>query len=799
LVDHLRAVAGGCGNANGSPEDRLAFLAGLAHDAAKAAADWQAYANRGGTPPKGPPHAPTGAALFAFWAEDLLSIWCAADPLELTRLLDLALDWTRLIDQHHGALDDLSDLPPWDQERTAEEHEPATLLATCDCSGLDALVRCHFPALTVRLSDFPAFLESFNGEWAYRQRTGRITHCDQSRKRGALDLLGLRLPGLGARLIYADRRHAGDWKPVALTAYHADRALPHFEQRCLKHAEEARKDGVAPGLLQARRAMQAEAVASYQADTRSNFLTLRLPTGYGKTLAGLRVALEAVRTGRCRRILYVAPYISILSQSARELEKATGLRVVLHHQMSILGPAVPAGAPAGQGQDRQAEDHQPYDLLDTWQAPIVATTFNQLFRALFPKRAQECLRIPALDNAFIFIDEPQIISPANWSAFLRALARVGKDRSAQVLFCTATLPPLELGLGGHGPARPLVGEVPPAAGRFVIRSIAEPWKAERVAEEAESRRNSAGSVAVILNTVADAVNVFRRLRRLDIHWDFLAARVLPGHKERVIRRIQRLLREKTGPPVGVVCTQVLEAGVDLSFRAILRARPIFSSIVQAAGRANRHGEGPPAEVIVFPFVREDGTDPRKFVYRDPDAVRFTDELLNLAPEIPESEAECWLQWYFKKCWEANRHVKSLEYFEAAAHGQWSQLAKLEPFHEDQPGADVFVPGAERYLPTRFQPFLKQFKVETARQLLEVYLDRHARRKLSYAERRLQSALLRQFLVDVPSRLAPEISAPLEGSEWPLVLADARLYSGATGLAHLLVHEDDSLGSGTRVC
>ncbi len=75
LVAHLEAVAMECGDPKGGLEDRLAFLAGLSHDASKAAVDWQHYI-RGGSA-KGPPHAPTGSALFAFWAEDLTPRWVA--------------------------------------------------------------------------------------------------------------------------------------------------------------------------------------------------------------------------------------------------------------------------------------------------------------------------------------------------------------------------------------------------------------------------------------------------------------------------------------------------------------------------------------------------------------------------------------------------------------------------------------------------------------------------------------------------------------------------------------------------
>src|SRR5207245_1413702 len=146
---------------------------------------------------------------------------------------------------------------------------------------------------------------------------------------------------------------------------------------------------------------------------------------------------------------------------------------------------------------------------------------------------------------------------------------------------------------------------------------------------------------------------------------------------------------------------------------LLRARPIFSSIVQAAGRANRHGEAEPAEVLVFPFIRDDGKDPRRLVYRGSEVTRFTDAILDEAPEIADSDVARWLESYYRRCWEANPHTTSLQHFEAAARGQWSKLAENEPFQEDLPGLDVFIPGAERFLPRRFRRLLGDFGVGSA--------------------------------------------------------------------------------------
>ena len=511
-----------------------------------------------------------------------------------------------------------------------------------------------------------------------------------------------------------------------------------------------------------------------------------MPTGFGKTLTGLRIALEACRSGRCRRVVYVAPYLSILSQAAKEIAEASGQEVFVHHHLTAA----------------TLEDHHPYDLLDTWQTPVLATTFNQLFRALFPARAQQCLRRPALDGAFVLIDEPQIIGKEVWNLFLRALALACREQSCQGILMTATLPPADVGLG-VAPVelvqREVIGLLP--ADRYVIASAAEPWDATRTAKEARKRLNSGGTVAVILNTVRDACDVYRRVVGKDTaHWRFLAAAMLPGHKSKTIADLRRMLKKNKpddaqSQPVGVVCTQVLEAGVNLSFRSLLRALPVFPSVVQAAGRANRHGEpGFTADAIVFDYRRDDGRPSRQFIYKSQNARQHTDAVLARNARLAEHTVPAALDEFFREFWAAEPATACLERFELSARGEWSALAGLARFDGDDAWrVEVFVPhhDGDRFLPLRMARLLHRFAPAGPGQLLERYRDPAFRRSLrNRQDRKRLAALVRQFTVALPRKVAERVADRIDEMDWLRVLNDPTAYSAETGLAHLLGEAED---------
>jgi CRISPR-associated endonuclease/helicase Cas3 len=78
----------------------------------------------------------------------------------------------------------------------------------------------------------------------------------------------------------------------------------------------------------------------------------------------------------------------------------------------------------------------------------------------------------------------------------------------------------------------------------------------------------------------------------------------PAHRSEVITEIRRRLDNKTD--VICVSTQLIEAGVDISFECVIRNVAGLDSVHQAAGRCNRHGEfGETKNVYVVNIKGED--------------------------------------------------------------------------------------------------------------------------------------------------------------------------------------------------
>ncbi len=333
------------------------------------------------------------------------------------------------------------------------------------------------------------------------------------------------------------------------------------------------------------------------------FFSLTVPTGAGKTLSALAFALKHAIANGLRRIIYVAPYLSIIEQNAAAIRTAIGEdaaseAVLEHHSLSDVGD------------EREDDPHStaPDHLSENWDAPIIITTSVQFFESLFANTPGRCRKVHNMARSVVILDECQSLPRELVAPTLDMLKALQPYLGATLVLCTATQPAWEksdaLPMGLEG-VREIAPEPTGLADR--LRRVRVEWPkpdAPRLSwEEAAARIvESNGPALCVVNTKAAARAVFLALRdRVGAEEGVfhLSTSMCPEHRRRVLAEC--IARLPDGRRCLLVSTQLVEAGVDIDFPLVLRELGPLDSIVQTAGRCNRAGrlgrEG--GRVVVF--------------------------------------------------------------------------------------------------------------------------------------------------------------------------------------------------------
>lgn len=100
------------------------------------------------------------------------------------------------------------------------------------------------------------------------------------------------------------------------------------------------------------------------------------------------------------------------------------------------------------------------------------------------------------------------------------------------------------------------------------------------------------SVLVILNTRAVVRSLYQELcvrcKTSDVRIYHLSTSMCAAHREKILNEIKECLEQQE--KFVCISTQLIEAGVDVSFECVIRSLAGLDSIAQAAGRCNRNGE-----------------------------------------------------------------------------------------------------------------------------------------------------------------------------------------------------------------
>ena len=325
--------------------------------------------------------------------------------------------------------------------------------------------------------------------------------------------------------------------------------------------------------------------------------TLTVPTGGGKTTAAMAFALTAAVQNCMSRVIYAAPYTSIIDQNADTFEKIFGTENVIEHHSSAEYLFSESPNPA---------EYRKMLAAENWDAPVIATTTVQLFESLFASKPARCRKLHNLANSVLILDEVQTLPMPYLKPFTAALAELARKYGVIVVLCTATQPALDgvfADLKIDLPIKEICSNVPENFETFRRTKIAQ--HTFDSTESLTAEFTALPQVLCIVNRIADAQKIYQALPKDSAYC--LTTHLCPAHRKARIKEIRERL--KIGLPCRVVSTSLIEAGVDVDFPRVYREEAGLDSVLQAAGRCNREGKRPLDESLVTVFTVQNTTPP----------------------------------------------------------------------------------------------------------------------------------------------------------------------------------------------
>lgn len=446
-------------------------------------------------------------------------------------------------------------------------------------------------------------------------------------------------------------------------------------------------------------------------ESNQSVATLTLPTGYGKTFAGLLAGLTLC-DDHDGRLVYALPFTSIIDQTSGTLQEVfetapSGNLLTVHHHLAETRTDIE------NGEEDETDEHASHEVLlaESWRTGLTLTTFVQLFESLAGPRNGQSLKLSALQGSTVVIDEPQAI-PQHWWPIVRKLIDMLTEQfDSQVLLMTATQPSLvedsfdlipseqlleieQSAFTGEPPSRVQYQLHPTALVTENEDRLSHPDAANLLAETVRSENttlaicNTIESTRTLTKEFVDGIAESKpdpvavsKLYESQLDEDEIAGpsatkeyggkRRPSIERGRLVRAVVEELQTKetvaylhltarvrpcdrqfllavandlAGIDIrfALISTQLVEAGVDISFDTVYRDFAPLDSIVQAAGRCNRSYERAPETGVTTIWQLEPpgecNTPPSTAVYA-PNRSRGETDLLMHTRSVLETTRE----------------------------------------------------------------------------------------------------------------------------------------------------------------
>ena len=559
-----------------------AWLQGILHDVGKLCEDFSKYIRGKSDAKRGEiDHSYMGAKyLFA-----LSQILCKKNAFPM----DAALLIGRTILSHHGLHDWITEKgEDYFQKRISNrKHDKEVICALPEIVSNETLQKYYLESV----KEYAAMQQKINelykemiakGEKEKRELSGDAKCVIPAFYQGFLERL------MQSILMDADQTDAANFNDdiVYTSPKEPTGVWNNMEKQMQKKCTAFRKK---TDLISRRRMNISDRCAAF-ANHDVKICRLVVPTGGGKTLSALRFAIEYSQKHNVNQIFYIAPFNSILEQNSDVIREIAGEENFLEHHSNVFSRL--------EENENETEKLSTYQMrTERWDVPVIATTLVQFLNALFDGKSSSVRRMHHLCRAVMIIDEVQAIPAKCIHLFNLAMNFLTHICGSTVVLCSATQPCLE-----QAEYPILLDEQESMTADFqadfdafrrtVLHSAGKKsFSYEEAAKFCTQQYQENGNLLLVVNTKQAALTMFQKLKERNgasatvLH---LSTNMCPVHRRTVIQQMREQL--ETQQPLICVTTQLIEAGVDISFRCVVRSMSGLDHAAQAAGRCNRNGE-----------------------------------------------------------------------------------------------------------------------------------------------------------------------------------------------------------------
>ncbi|MCH9741526.1 MAG: CRISPR-associated helicase Cas3', partial [Epsilonproteobacteria bacterium] len=303
-------------------------------------------------------------------------------------------------------------------------------------------------------------------------------------------------------------------------------------------------------------------------DTTHKLFTLTAPTGYGKTLTALEFSLKFNK----EKIIFALPFTSIIDQTEKviaDIFNQDDIDIFKVHHKTTINEDV--------DEDRYS---QVKFLMTSFSGEINITTLYQIIFALFGNTNRDNVKFNQFRNAVVIIDEAQAIPYVFRQDFIKLCELISEQMDTVFIFMSATMPVVE------GEFREISDlNYFKEQNRYVLKWLSLENGQESLIQKVEEEAQTKHTLCVV-NTIKKAQELYLKFKD-EFECYSLNGYMTDSDKQKTIKIVSERLKQNDSK-ILLISTQSIEAGVDLDFEVGFREVAPISSIIQTAGRVNRH-------------------------------------------------------------------------------------------------------------------------------------------------------------------------------------------------------------------